>query len=120
MQAHDDDGDAGDDRELVGIEPQQPANRAGAGAERDEHGREPGDEQRGGEQHVALDQRRRLGAGQPLHGGAREIDQIGRHQRQHAGRQEADQPANSAARMETSAAMAPRCDGGRGDCKRLL
>ena len=40
VQAHDDDGDAGDDRELVRVKAHQRADRAGAGAERDEDGRE--------------------------------------------------------------------------------
>ena len=46
------------------------------------HGRDHG---------IAPDQRLRLAVGQPLQRSAGEIDEIGRHQRQHAGRQEADQ-----------------------------
>ncbi len=38
-----------------------------------------------------LTRRLRLGIGEPLQRGAGEIDEIGRHQRQHAGRQEAQQ-----------------------------
>ena len=48
-----------------------------------------------------------FGVGEPLERRAREIDEIGRHQRQHAGRQEAQKPRDSAAAMETSAVMAP-------------
>ena len=40
---------------------------------------------------VAPHRRLGLGVGEPLERGAGEIDKIGRHQRQHAGRQEADQ-----------------------------
>ena len=92
MQAHDDDGDAGDDRELVRVEAQHRADHAGAGAERDEYRGESGDEQDRGKHGVAPHARRRLRIGEPLERRPRQIDQIGRHQRQHAGREKAHQP----------------------------
>ena len=91
MQAHDDDGDAGDDRELVRIGAHQRADHAGAGAERDEHGRKAATNSSAASTVSRLHLRLRLGVGEPLQRGAGEIDEIGRHQRQHAGRQEADQ-----------------------------
>ena len=70
----------------------QRADHAGAGAERDEHRREAGDEQQRGAQRVwRIEPVLRLVVGQPLERGAGEIDQIRRHQRQHAGRQKADE-----------------------------
>ena len=45
MQAHDDDGDAGDLREDVRIDADQAADGAGAGAERDKDGGEAEHEQ---------------------------------------------------------------------------
>src|SRR5262249_27187321 len=89
MQSHDDDGDAGDDCELVRIKAHQRADHARAGAERHEYRREPGDEQDGRDDGVAFHQRRRLILRQPLERGAGQINEIGRHQRQHAGRQKA-------------------------------
>ncbi len=89
MQAHDDDGDAGDDGELVRIEAQHRADHARARAERDEHGGETGNEQAGGKHRLAFDLSLRLRLGQPLERRAGEIDEIGRHQRQDAGREKA-------------------------------
>ena len=91
VQPHDDDGDAGDDRELIRIKAQQRADHACARAECDEDGREPGHEQGRSEHRVPLHLRRRLLVRKTLERGAGQIDQIGRHQRQHAGRQEAHQ-----------------------------
>jgi hypothetical protein len=89
VQTHHDDGDTGDDRELARIKAHQCADQAGAGAEGDEYRRESGDEQSRGENRVASHPRRRLRLRDPLERGAGKIDQIRRHQRQHAGRQEA-------------------------------
>ena len=60
-----------------------------ARAERNEHRGEAGDEQTGGDDGVAPDPGLRLRLRQPLERGAGEIDQVRRHQRQHARRQEA-------------------------------
>ena len=50
MQTHDDDGDAGEDRELARIGAQHRADRAGAGAKRHEHrGKAEHEQKRGGE-----------------------------------------------------------------------
>ncbi len=68
------------------------ADRTCARAEGDEHGREAGDEQQRREHRLALDLPLGLGIGEALERSAGEIDEIGRHQRQHAGRQEAQQP----------------------------
>ena len=89
MKPHDDDGDAGERRELQRIGLHQRADRARAGAEGDEHGRETAYEQQRRANGIAPDQRLGFGVGQPLERSAGEIDEIGRHQRQHAGRQEA-------------------------------
>ncbi len=89
MQPHDDDGDAGDDGELVGIKAHQRADHARAGAERHEYCGEAQHEQHGGDDRVAPHPRRRLCFRQPLERGAGKKDEIGRHQRQHARRQKA-------------------------------
>ena len=60
MQPHDDDGDAGDDRELARISAQQAADGARAGAERDEHRGEAEHEQERRDDGLALDARLRL------------------------------------------------------------
>ena len=89
MQAHDDNGDAGDDGEFARIGAQHGADGAGAGAERDEHGGEAEHEQQRRGDRLAPDPRLGLRIGKPLQRRAGEIDEIGRHQRQHAGRQKA-------------------------------
>ena len=105
VQAHDDDGDTGDDAQLARPHLNHRADRARAGAERDEHRGKSGDEQQRRKHGLALDPRLGLGIGEALQRGAGEIDEIGRHQRQHAGRQKAQQPANSAAAKVMSALM---------------
>ena len=55
MQPHHDDRDAGHDRQFRRPDPQQSADRTGARAERDEHGRKAEHEQAGREQGLALD-----------------------------------------------------------------
>ena len=92
VQTHHDDRDAGDDRELPRPRLDERADGARARAEGDEHGREAGDEQQRREHRLALDLPLGLGIGETLERSAGEIDEIGRHQRQHAGRQEAQQP----------------------------
>ena len=73
------------------VKAQQRADHAGACTERDEDGREPRHEQGGSEHRIALHPRWRLLVREALERGAGKIDEIGRHQRQHAGRQEAHQ-----------------------------
>jgi UDP-galactopyranose mutase len=63
-------------------------------AERDEHGRKAEHEQRGGKHGLAPHPAFRLGVLEALQRGAGEEHQIGRHQRQDARRQEADQPGD--------------------------
>jgi hypothetical protein len=92
VQPHGDDHDACDDRELARIKPDQRADGARARAECHEHGGEAGDEQQRGDDGIALDAGRRLLVGEPLKRGASQIDEIGRHQRQHARREEAHDP----------------------------
>ena len=83
----------------------QRADDAGAGAERHEHGRESQNEHSRRHHHGAARERARLAGGDLLDGRARQVDEIGRHQRQHAGDRKLMMPATSAARMETSEAM---------------
>ena len=67
------------------------ADKGGAGAERHEHGGEAEHEHQRRGHHRALRGLCTLVIGDVLDGRAGQVDQIGRHQRQHAGRQEADQ-----------------------------
>ena len=57
-----------------------------------------------------------LGIGEPLERGAGQINEIRRHQRQHAGRQKTQHSGDSAATMVTFG-MADQCTGRSGDCK---
>ena len=89
MQTHDDDGDAGNNGEFAGIGAQHGADGAGAGAERHEdRGESEHEQQRSGDR-FAPDPRFLFRVGKALERSSGEIDQIGRHQGQHAGRQEA-------------------------------
>ena len=64
MQAHDDDDDAGNDREFARIGAQHGADGAGAGAERDEHGGEAEHEQKRRNEYRLAARAVRLGVGQ--------------------------------------------------------
>ena len=92
VQPHTDDGDARHDRERIGMRAQKIADCRGAGAERDEDGGEAEDEKERGRQFAARDQWPGLARDQMLECGAGEEAEIRRHQRQHAGRNEADEP----------------------------
>ena len=85
MQAHHHDDDAGGNRELARIGAQHGADRARAGAKRHEHGGEAEHEQEGGEERLAPHARLDLGVGEAFERGPGEIDEVRRHQRQHAG-----------------------------------
>ena len=98
MQAHDDDDDAGEDRKLRRPGADQAADEGRAGTERDEHGGEAEHEHQRRAHHRALRGGRAFFVGDVLDGGAGQIDQIGRHQRQHAGRQEADKACENGCR----------------------
>jgi len=92
VQAHHDDHDPGQNSNLVRVETQQRTDRARTGAERHKYAREPGDEQHRRSERFAPHPPLRLRIRKPLQRGAGKIDQIGRYQRQHAGRQKAHQP----------------------------
>ena len=89
MQPHDDDDDAGDFAEHVGIGVQHRAEHAGAGAKRHEHRGEAEHEDESRDHGLAPHARGGFRIGKAFQRRAGQIDQIGRHQRQHAGRQEA-------------------------------
>ena len=89
VQAHDDDDDARDNRELARIGAQQCTDDAGAGAQRHEDRGESEHEQQRRRHGFAANPRLGLGIGKPLQRGAGHIDEIRRHQRQHAGREKA-------------------------------
>ncbi|SPP96842.1 protein of unknown function [Bradyrhizobium vignae] len=94
VQAHDDDDDAGEDRQLRRPGTDQPADQRGAGAERHEHRGKAEHEQERRHHDRALGGSGRLVALDMLDRGAREVDQIGRNQRQDARREEADEAGN--------------------------
>ncbi len=98
MQPHRDNGDPRHDRERIGMRAQKIADRRGAGAERDEDGGETEHEEQRRRELAARDQGSRLARDQMLEGGAGEEAQIGRHQRQHAGREETDKPRDKGGR----------------------
>jgi len=90
VQAEQDDHNPGDDGELVLVRGDPLPEHRRAGAEAHEHGGEAHDEEHRG-QHDAAPQVRvdAVLVSHLLDGGAAEIAEVGRHQRQHAGRQEA-------------------------------
>jgi two-component sensor histidine kinase len=94
MQAHGDDDDAGDNRKLGRPGADQCSDQGGAGAERHEHGGKSEHEHDRRYHHRTLRRRHRLFILEVLDGRAREVDQIRRHQRQHARRQKTDQAGN--------------------------
>ena len=89
MQAHDDNDDTGEDGKFAGIGPHDAADGARAGAQGDEHGGEAEHEEQRGCDRFAADARFGLGIRQPLKRSAGKINEIRRHQRQHAGREKA-------------------------------
>ena len=94
MQPHDDDDHTRQDAETIGIGPDQRAEQAGRGTQRDEHGRESGNKQQG-------QQNRRRRAPVLAHLVQRlagEIDKIGRHQRQDAGAEKGQETGNERGR----------------------
>ena len=91
VQAHGDDGQSRRPREHLDILPDDLAERRGCGAQRDEDGGKARDEEEACQRHVAA------GAafvvvGDLLDGRAGDEGQVGRHQRQHAGAQEGQEP----------------------------
>lgn len=94
VQAHDDDDDAGENRQLRRPGSDQPADQRSAGAERHEHRGKAEHEQKRRHHDRALGGRGRLVALNMLDRGARQVDQIGRNQRQDARREEADESGN--------------------------
>jgi len=91
VQPHHDDGDPRHGRELVRVEAHQRPDRARARAQRHEHGGEARHEQERGHDGLAPHPPLRLGVRQPLERGAGQINQVRRHQRQYARRQEGHQ-----------------------------
>ena len=89
MQAHENDRKSGNDREPMRISSQETSNHARAGAERNEHGRKAEHEQQRRRRNVALGATRQPRIRQPLERGPGQVDEIGRHQRQHARREKA-------------------------------
>ena len=98
MQAHDDDDDAGQDRKFCRPGADQAADQGGTGAERHEDGGKTQHEHQRRRHHRPLGGLRGVVVGDMLDGRAGEIDQIGRHQGQHAGGQEADETGNQGRR----------------------
>ncbi len=74
MQAHDDDGDAGNFGEDVRIDADQAADGARAGAKRDKDGGEAEHEQRRADNRFAPDRRLRLRIGKALQRQPGEVD----------------------------------------------
>src|SRR5215468_2542576 len=109
VQPHDDDGDAGNDCEFVRIKPHQRAHHAGTGAERHEHRGETGHEQERRDDGIAFHQRWRFRLRQPLERGPRQIDEIGRYQRQHARRQKAHEAGKEGGKDGDVGGHAPKC-----------
>ena len=98
MQANGNDGEAGDFCEHFQILRHQLADQGRGRAERDKHGRKSQHKCKSGEHHAQIDPLRHVPlAAELLECGAAEKAQIGRHQRQHARRKEADQPGQHCA-----------------------
>ncbi len=98
MQAHHDDDHTGEDRELCRPGANEAADERRTGAKRHEHGGKAEHEHQRRDHHRALGSLHALVIGDMLDGRAGEVHQIGRHQRQHAGRQEADQASQDRCR----------------------
>ncbi len=95
IEPHQDDEHPGGHRQRFLPDPQQPADGGSAGAECDEDGRKAEDEGDGGRHQRAARAgfRRDTGvAAKILHRDAGHVAQVGRHQRQHARRQEGERP----------------------------
>ena len=93
MQSGDDDDDAGDLAQDIEILGDQLTGDRRRGAEDDKHRGEAEHEGEGGHDHSRVDMRRRLVlAGELVEGRAAEEAKIRRHERQHARREEAQQP----------------------------
>jgi hypothetical protein len=95
VQPEENDDDARHHRQLalVGLDPLTEHRRAGA--EADEHGGKPENEEYRSQHHPAPERLvDLLPAGQLVEGGAAQIGEVRRHQRQHAGREEARQAGN--------------------------
>ena len=91
MQAHGDDGEARQRRQHIEMCADDLPEQRGGGAQRDKDGGKTGDEQDGGQSHIAPRGLHAL-VGELLQRGARDEGEIGRDQRQHAGAQEREHP----------------------------
>ena len=92
MQAKKDDDPAGDLGKEIGVARDQLAHHGGRGAERDEHHGETQDEHDSSQQHPALSLViDRLVVGELFECDASDEAEIGRHQREHAGAEEAQE-----------------------------
>jgi len=94
VQSHDDDRNAGNGRERPGPGADQRADHARTCTKCNEYRAETEHEQDGCEHSVAPCSRRALTFGETFKRGAGHIDQIGGHQRQHAGREKTHQPGD--------------------------
>ena len=118
MQAEQNDDDAGSRTERTAVRLYQLPEGRGPGAKTDEHRREAGDEEKrrcyDAPPHLGVDT---IAVGKLLEGRAADIAQIRRHERKHAGRQEADEPRQRHAQIDMCIRKHRRL---LGDCQALF